>query len=194
MNWKEREYERGKKETNYSQSAALLHIFCPFTVVKGFHGDKLPAGAALGKKGRVWGSVGDGLGGGVLLPMTGCSQAPMIPSLTPTLPTSLSGWVCGLQVPFSNCNSVTVTEKTCSHGVPSPVLCPPRKCCLFVVDDLHLPSSFLSLLPHLLSSCLQCSPLIPAHFSSPWQPLPNVAELPMGNTERPVSTSRLSLH
>lgn len=60
--------------------------------------------------------------------------------------------MCGLQVPFSNCNSVTVTEKTCSHGVPSPVFCPPRKCCLFVVDDLHLPSSFFSLLPHLLSS------------------------------------------
>lgn len=153
MNWKEREYERGKKEINYSQSAALLRIFCPFTVVKGFHGDKLPAGAALGKKGRIWGSVGDGLGGGALLPMTGCSQEPMIPignSYSPDF--FMRGWVYGLQVPFSNCNSVTVTEKTCSQGVPSPVSCPPRKCCLFVVDDLHLPSSFLSLLPHLLSS------------------------------------------
>lgn len=79
MNWKEREYERGNKEINYSQSAALLHVFCPFAVVKGVHGGKLPAGAALGKKGRIWGSVGDGLGGGALLPMTGCSQAPMIP-------------------------------------------------------------------------------------------------------------------
>lgn len=41
----------GKKEISYTQRAAfLLHIFCPFTVLKGFHGDKLPAGAALGKE------------------------------------------------------------------------------------------------------------------------------------------------
>lgn len=60
MNWNEGEYERGKKEINYSQGAALLlQIFCPFTVVKGFHGNKLPAGAALGKKGRILGAVGD---------------------------------------------------------------------------------------------------------------------------------------
>ena len=59
------EYERGKKEINYTQSTALLfHIFCTFAIVKSFHGEKLPAGAALGKEGKnlgpLWGRGGEG--------------------------------------------------------------------------------------------------------------------------------------
>lgn len=44
----------GEYEINYAQSAVLLfHIFCSFITFRGFHGDKLPAGAALGKERRV---------------------------------------------------------------------------------------------------------------------------------------------
>lgn len=44
-------YERSKTEINYTRSTALLfQIFYTFTIGKGFHGDKLPAGAALGKE------------------------------------------------------------------------------------------------------------------------------------------------
>lgn len=52
------ENESGKKEINYAQSTVLLfHIFCTFGMVEGFHGDKLPAGAALGKEREAFGSL-----------------------------------------------------------------------------------------------------------------------------------------
>lgn len=47
-----------QQEINYTQSAALLlHIFCPFTVFKGFHGDARPAGAACGEEGKHVGEL-----------------------------------------------------------------------------------------------------------------------------------------
>lgn len=56
--------ERGKKKINYTQSTALLfHFFCTFRLLRGCHGDKLSAGAALEKEREEFGLLcwrGDG--------------------------------------------------------------------------------------------------------------------------------------
>lgn len=77
----EGEYEGSKKEINYTQDTVLLfQIFCTFTIDRGFHGDKLPAWATLGREseefGLLWGRAWEDIppqptmGGKPILPIS----------------------------------------------------------------------------------------------------------------------------
>lgn len=51
MTGKKGPHARGKEGRSYAQSAVFLfQIFCAFSTFRGFHGDQLPARAALGRQ------------------------------------------------------------------------------------------------------------------------------------------------